>query len=73
MRRIALAGVICTAGIIATVAGVAGGLLSTAVAGVAFSALRAWTGGRLIGPILAHWTADALLVAALYRQKGRAK
>jgi membrane protease YdiL (CAAX protease family) len=55
----------------ANAVGVAGGLAATAVAGGAFTALRAGTGGRMAGPILAHWIADALLVAALHRQNSK--
>ncbi len=48
---------------------VGGGMMATGVVGLALSALRRWCGGNLLGPVLAHWIADALLVAALRRKR----
>ena len=53
----------------ANAVGVGGGLLATAVVGLALTALRRWCGGNLLGPVLAHWIADALLVLALHRRR----
>jgi membrane protease YdiL (CAAX protease family) len=47
--------------------GVLGGMLSTGVAGVLLGGLRIRARGNLLGPALAHWIADALIVAALRR------
>jgi uncharacterized protein len=44
---------------------VAGGMLTTGLAGVAFGLLRERT-GNLAGPILAHWIVDGLMIAALW-------
>jgi membrane protease YdiL (CAAX protease family) len=47
--------------------GVLGGMISTGVAGLLLGWLRIRARGNLLGPALAHWIADALLVAALRR------
>src|SRR5437868_4653610 len=47
---------------------VLGGMLSTGIAGAAFALLRERT-GNLAGPILAHWTVDGLMVAALWHRR----
>jgi membrane protease YdiL (CAAX protease family) len=47
--------------------GVLGGMLSTGVAGILLGWLRTRARGNLLGPALAHWIADALIVAALRR------
>ncbi|MFL5732464.1 MAG: CPBP family intramembrane glutamic endopeptidase [Chloroflexia bacterium] len=46
---------------------VAGGMLTTGVAGLAFGALRERT-GNLAGPMVAHWLVDALMTVALWRR-----
>jgi membrane protease YdiL (CAAX protease family) len=46
-------------------AAVAGGMLTTGVAGIIFALLRERT-RNLSGPILAHWIVDALMIAALW-------
>jgi membrane protease YdiL (CAAX protease family) len=45
--------------------GTAGGVLVTALAGVAFGLLRART-GNLAGSVVAHWLADGLMIGALW-------
>ena len=47
---------------------VLGGMLSTGIAGAGFALLRERT-GNLAGPILAHWTVDGLMVAALWHRR----
>jgi membrane protease YdiL (CAAX protease family) len=51
----------------ANMLGVLGGMLSTGVAGMLLGWLRTRGRGNLLGPALAHWIADALIVAALRR------
>lgn len=45
--------------------GAVGGAIVTGLAGVAFGVLRERT-GNLAGSIMAHWIADALMIAALW-------
>ena len=49
--------------------GVLGGMLSPGVAGFLLGWLRTRGRGNLLGPALAHWIADALIVAALRRRR----
>lgn len=51
---------------------VAGGMLSTGVAGLAFGWLRART-GNLAGPIVAHWLVDGVMIAALWARRPRSE
>jgi membrane protease YdiL (CAAX protease family) len=46
-------------------AAVAGGMVTTGVAGIVFALLRERT-RNLTGPILAHWIVDGLMIAALW-------
>ena len=46
-------------------AAVAGGMVTTGFAGIIFALLRERT-HNLLGPILAHWIVDALMIAALW-------
>ena len=46
-------------------AAVAGGMITTGVAGIVFALLRERT-HNLFGPILAHWIVDGLMIAALW-------
>jgi membrane protease YdiL (CAAX protease family) len=48
---------------------VAGGMLSTGLAGAAFGLLRERT-GSLLGPIIAHWVVDGLMMATLWLRSG---
>lgn len=50
---------------------VLGGMLSTGIAGATFALLRERT-GNLVGPIVAHWVVDGLMVVALWRQRNHA-
>ena len=47
---------------------VAGGMLTTGVAGLLFGVLRERT-GNLAGPILAHWIVDGAMIAALWLRR----
>ena len=47
---------------------VAGGMLTTGIAGLLFGALRERT-GNLAGPILAHWIVDGVMIAALWLRR----
>ena len=47
---------------------VAGGMLSTGVAGLLFGLLRART-GNLAAPIVAHWLVDGVMIAALWLRR----
>ncbi len=49
---------------------VAGGMLTTGVAGVTFARLRERT-GNLAGPIVAHWVVDGVMIAALWLRRGQ--
>jgi membrane protease YdiL (CAAX protease family) len=46
-------------------AAVVGGMITTGFAGVVFALLRERT-GNLVGPIVAHWIVDGLMIAALW-------
>jgi len=48
---------------------VVGGMLTTGVAGVMFAWLRERT-GNLVGPIIAHWLVDGVMIAALWIRRG---
>lgn len=47
---------------------VLGGMISTGLAGAAFGLLREKS-GNLVGPVIAHWLVDGLMIAALWRAK----
>lgn len=49
---------------------VAGGMLTTGVAGLIFGTLRERT-GNLAGPILAHWIVDGVMIVALWLRRPR--
>jgi membrane protease YdiL (CAAX protease family) len=49
---------------------VLGGVVSTGIAGAAFALVRKQT-GSLAGPIAAHWLADGLMIASLWRSAQR--
>jgi membrane protease YdiL (CAAX protease family) len=51
---------------------VLGGMLTTGIAGLAFAYLRKRT-GNLAAPIAAHWLADSLMIASLWRSSQRRK
>jgi len=55
----------------ANATGVAGGMLVTGVVGLLLSGLRGRARGNIGGPALAHWIADAAMVAALHRRQPR--